>query len=324
MAFARVYSAETIGLTPLIITVEADISRGLHSFSVVGLPDKAVEESRDRVAAAIKNSGFTSPKSKNQKIVVSLAPADVKKEGPLFDLAVALAYLKAAGDVSFNPSGTLFVGELALDGKLRPVRGVLPLVAHAKSKGLRAAVVPRDNAAEAALIAGIDIFAARTLKEVIKHVTDEELLPAEEQTAVEYRPPAYAIDFDDIRGQHQAKRSLAIAAAGGHNVALSGPPGTGKTLLARAFASILPPLSFDEVLEATGIHSVAGTLSGLMTHPPLRSPHHTASHTAIVGGGSFPRPGEITLAHKGVLFLKADSVFDISLNSRTRTLVAVP
>ncbi len=311
MAFARVYSAQTVGLTPGIVSVEADLSRGLHNFTIVGLPDKAVEESRDRVAAAIKNSGFASPKSKNQRVVISLAPADLKKEGPLFDLAVALSYLRASDELSFDAEKILFVGELALDGALRPVPGVLPLVSHAQKEGFRAVVVPEGNAKEAALIAGIDVFGAASLTSVAQHLSGERALPPQPVTTVIYDPPTYAIDFDDIRGQQDSKRALAIAAAGGHNIALYGPPGTGKTLLARAFASILPPLSFDEVLETTGIHSVAGATRGaLITHAPLRSPHHTASHTAMVGGGSIPRPGEITLAHRGVLFLDEFPEFD--------------
>lgn len=306
MSFAKVYSAQTSMLDAHIITIEADLSRGLHAFSIVGLPDKAVEEARDRFAAAIKNSGFTSPKSTNQKIVVSLAPADLKKEGANFDLGIALAYLLAAGDMSFNPEKKLFLGELSLDGELRPLRGVLPLVREAKRQGFTDIFVPEANAREAALIDGVAVFSLGTLSDIIDHLNQQTntFLSPHQQTVVEYREPTYVIDFADVRGQETAKRGLEIAAAGGHNVAMYGPPGTGKTMLAKAFTGILPPLLFDEVLEVTGIHSVAGALrDDLVTHPPLRSPHHTASHISLVGGGTVPRPGEITLAHRGVLFL---------------------
>lgn len=314
MSYARVYGAQTFLLTPAVVSVEADLSRGLHSFSVVGLPDKAVEEARDRVSSAIKHSGFGSPKSTNKKIVISLAPADLKKEGPLFDLPIALAYLLASGEIVFNPEKLLFAGELSLDGRLRGVRGILPLVAHAKEAGYTAVFVPNENAKEAGLVEGIEIYGADSLLDVIKHLNEKTetkvLLPKTPRTELpEQTEGTHALD--DIRGQEHAKRALMIAAAGGHHVGLWGPPGTGKTLLARALSSILPRLSREEALEVTGIHSVAGSLSeDLITRPPMRSPHHTSSYVALVGGGAYPKPGEITLAHRGVLFLDEFPEFD--------------
>jgi magnesium chelatase family protein len=302
-------------LSPYMVSIETDLSRGLHSFTVVGLPDKAVEEARDRVAAAIKHTGFESPKQRNQKIVVSLSPADLKKEGPMFDLPIALSYLLAAGDIRFDPKPYLFVGELSLDGTLQGVRGVLPLVAEAKKQGKAAVFVPKANAAEAALVKGIAVYGVESLEEVVSFLNEKKTFEAkfkkehsklaptpQTKVAPDFGDAQFA--FEDIRGQAGAKRAAIIAAAGGHNLGLSGPPGTGKTMLARALASILPPLGFDDMLEVNGIHSVAGSLRGnLMTLPPFRAPHHTSSYVSIVGGGVNPRPGEATLAHKGVLFL---------------------
>src|SRR3990167_6534735 len=315
MSFARVYSAQVNLLSGAIVTIEVDLSKGLHTFSVVGLPDKAVDESKDRVSSAIKNSGFKSPKAKNQKVVVSLSPADLKKEGPFFDLAIALAYLLAADHLEVNPEKKIFLGELGLDGTLRRVRGALPLAEEAKRRGFAEIYLPRENAAEAALVDGIKIFGARNLEEIMEHL-DENLskdssprgalkkIKPQPKTEVSYKKAKSISDFSDIRGQESAKRGLEIAAAGGHNIAMYGPPGTGKTMLARVFSGLLPDLATEEVLEITGIHSVVGNTRGeLVCLPPFRAPHHTASYVSIIGGGTFPKPGEVTLAHRGVLFL---------------------
>jgi len=312
MSFAKVYSAQVNLLTGVIVTVEVDLSRGLHSFNVVGLPDKAVDESKDRVSGAIKNSGFQSPKAKNQKIVVPLSPADLKKEGPFFDLSIALAYLLASGEIKFSPEGKIFLGELGLDGTLRSIRGALPLVESAKKHGFKEVYLPKENVKEAGLIEGIDIFGVSNLQEIVAHLDESKdnsdikhkKLSPESKTKVSRNTVTNNADFSDIRGQEGAKRGLEIAAAGGHNIAMYGPPGTGKTMLARAFSGLLPDFSLDEILEITGIHSVAGVVQNeLIINPPFRSPHHTSSYVSIIGGGTYPKPGEVTLAHRGVLFL---------------------
>ncbi len=317
MSFARVYSAQVNLLSGQIVTIEVDLSRGLHTFNVVGLPDNAVNESKDRVSSAIKNSGFKSPKAKNQKIIVSLSPADLKKEGPFFDLAIALAYMLASEDLKFNPEKKIFLGELGLDGTLRRIRGALPLVQEAKRAGYEEIYLPKENAVEAALVEGIKIFGADSLKEVVEHIDEtkpvrgteeknkeDKRIKAQPKTQIIYKREKMNSDFSDIKGQEGAKRGLEIAAAGGHNIAMYGPPGTGKTMLARAFSQLLPDLSLEEVLEITSIHSVAGVSHGeLVSLPPFRSPHHTSSYVSIIGGGTYPKPGEVTLAHKGVLFL---------------------
>lgn len=320
--FARVSSAQTFGLDAHIVTVEVDVIHGMHTFSIVGLPDKAVKESRDRVSAAIRNSGILSPKKKSKKIVVSLAPADIKKEGPAFDLAIALAILKAvkpdidsAGKrqgITVETDGKLFLGELGLDGSLRPIKGVLRLVEKARNAGFKEIYLPTANAEEAALIDGITIYPAPSLTRVIEHLTGEgKSLIAQGETSIPLTQDVDYLDFSYIKGQESAKRGLEIAGAGGHNIAMYGPPGTGKSMLARAFAGILPPLSFEDMLEVTGIHSIAGVLTEpLVLMPPFRAPHHTSSHTAIIGGGAYPKPGDITLAHKGVLFLDEFPEFD--------------
>ncbi len=308
MSVAKVHSAQPSVLGAQIITIETDLSRGLYSFSIVGLPGKAVEEAKDRIGAAIKNSGFSSPKKKNHKVVISLAPADLKKEGPLFDLPMAIAYLISAEEISNDMSSRIIIGELALDGNVRPVRGVLSVVKEAMKQGYKEVIVPYENREESALIPNIKTIPAKNLLEVIQHIDkkrdDHKLIEEQCPTQIPNLWGEGGIRLEDIRGQECAKRGLMIAVAGRHNVIMVGPPGTGKTMLARTFQNLLPPLTTEEALEVTAIHSVAGTGGeNISSRPPFRAPHHTASHTSLVGGGTHPKPGEVTLAHKGILFL---------------------
>ncbi len=323
---SKIHSAQVIGLKTDIIDVEVDIGKGLRSFSIVGLPDKAIDEAKDRINAAIKNSGFKSPQKGNKKIIVSLAPANIRKEGSAFDLAIALGFLLANDEIKFPTKGKIFIGELALSGDLRPVNGALLIAKLAKAKGFEEIYLPAINAKEASLISGLKIFGCQNLKEltdflspkpkldtiqVETEIIAEPLLKPEPEAKIVWTEPTHLIDFADIKSQNNAKRGLEIASAGGHNVAMYGPPGTGKTMLAKAFAGIMPPLSIDEIIEATGIHSAAGILAeDLIIHPAFRSPHHTSSYVSLVGGGAWPKPGEITLAHRGVLFLDEFPEFD--------------
>jgi magnesium chelatase family protein len=306
--YAKTFAAQPVGSAAEMVSVEADITRGLHAFSIVGLADKAVEEARDRLSAAIRHSGIKSPKKQNKLIVLSLSPADLKKEGSHYDLALALAYLIAAEELAELTEEMLFAGELALDGTLRAVRGVLPQVLAAKRRGVKTIFVPQGNAREALLADGVAVYAPTSLTELLQHLKGEKPLPIQVRDRRAPTPPP-ALDLSDVKGQESAKRALEIAAAGRHNIVFYGPPGTGKTMLARALAGILPPLTDDDMLEVTAIHSTAGLLSEgeAVYWPPFRSPHHSLSHVAMVGGGAFPKAGEVTLAHKGVLFLKVGS-----------------
>lgn len=305
-AFSKVYSAELDGIDARIIEVETDVNVGLHSFGIVGLADKALSEAKDRVSAALKNSGARPPNKENRKIVVNLAPADVKKTGAQYDLAIAMGYLLATGQMSeFDPRKFLFVGELALDGALRPIGGALSVALAAERAGFEYVVVPAGNAEECAAILSVKTIPVRTLEDTLAFCEKRRDIAPQPVGELRRREKGNYTDIADIKGQEYAKRALAISAAGGHHILMSGPPGGGKTMMANALASLLPALTREEMIEVARIHSAAGAYQSAQfeVERPFRAPHHSASLVAIIGGGAVPKPGEISLAHRGVLFL---------------------
>ncbi len=301
---ARIFSCAVVGLEGVVIEVEVDYTNGLPGMTIVGLPDAAVQESRERVQTAVKNAGLHFPR---HRIVVNLAPATVRKEGPSYDLPIALGVIVLAGFLPHDKvENTMIIGELSLDGAVRHARGVLPMAATARANGFKRMFVPEVDAPEAALIPDLEIIPVKTLADLFDHLSGRRLIEPYLPSTDSLEPLFIPTDFSEVKGQEHVKRALEVAAAGGHNVLLVGSPGAGKTLLARAMPGILPEMSIEESLDVTRIYSVADQLPAgtpLIRHRPFRSPHHTISHAGLVGGGNIPKPGEISLAHRGVLFL---------------------
>lgn len=309
---SKIFSAEVDGIDAKLIEVETDVNVGLHSFTIVGLADKAVSEAKERVNSALKNVGVKPPSKENRRIVVNLAPADIKKAGSQYDLAIAVGYLMATEQIKeFDGQDKIFAGELALDGRLRPVSGILSIARLAKEKKFKFVFVPTANAAEAAMVGGIKVVPVDSLQQAMEYLEERRPLAIQPKTELgdssisSVELGAGHIDISEIKGQDNAKRALMIAAAGGHNLMMSGSPGAGKTMMAQAINSILPPMDIEEIIEVTQIYSAAGLLGdrAFISRRPFRAPHHTASPVAIIGGGQNPRPGEISLSHRGVLFL---------------------